>query len=229
MSFFKHKQKTEEILPPPPPFSPLEFDESEEDTSEYAKGELIDDLDGALGIAEKQAKWKKAKIKIKDKKTGKKLGNSDELEDLKIELPKEIEDDLKKEIDITDSMENFGIDEKPKELEEAREEIYNAIEKIKGMGKAYFFNRFFGKGKKTEEKEEPVLEEIKIDDGLSSIKSRIDKAREALMKLDLKNAKKIYAQIMETYNRMKPEEQAQVYEDIKDLYLERKSAEQLKA
>ena len=36
-------------------------------------------------------------------------------------------------------------------------------------------------------------------------------------------------QIMEIYNRIKPEEQAQVYDEIKDLYLERKSAEQLKA
>ena len=49
------------------------------------------------------------------------------------------------------------------------------------------------------------------------------------MSFDLKIARKKYMEAMEIYNKIKPEEQAKVYSDIKELYFERKSAEQLRA
>ena len=65
-------------------------------------------------------------------------------------------------------------------------------------------------------------------DKVSMIQNDIKKAREALMGFDLETAKMNYIEIIKLYNNIKPEEQAKVYRDIKELYFERKSAEELK-
>ena len=72
------------------------------------------------------------------------------------------------------------------------------------------------------------MREFQGTDNISKIQNNISKARDALMKFDLETAKKNYIDAMELYNILKPEEQAKVYHDFRELYFERKSAEELK-
>lgn len=156
------------------------------------------------------------------------------------ELEKELE--LPAESAEPEAAEDYGINEtekyaedaKPKEILEAEEEITSAIGKIRKLDveglssqpaeKHSLFGRFFSR--KAEPKESlPAAAE---EDGIQAIKSRISKAREELMKFDLEAARKGYIEIMKVYNRISPEEQAKVYQEIRDLYYERKSAEELK-
>ena len=48
------------------------------------------------------------------------------------------------------------------------------------------------------------------------------------MKFDTENAKILYKEALDAYNSMNSEDQAKVYNDIKEIYFERKSAEQFK-
>ena len=70
--------------------------------------------------------------------------------------------------------------------------------------------------------------ELPAVDNLSKIQNKINEARQALMKFDLKTAKRNYIEAMRLYNNISPEDKAKVYHDIKELYFERKSAEELK-
>jgi hypothetical protein len=116
---------------------------------------------------------------------------------------------------------NVGkIEGRPKEIQEAEEEIKSAIEKIREKEKPSFFKKLFGK-KQAEVIERPA-------DDVSAIKSYIENTRNSLMNFDLAAAKRNYIEIIKIYNMLGPEEQAKVYQDIKDLYSERKSAEELK-
>jgi len=187
------------------------------------------------------------KIKI-SKKTIKKAAKPKEikprleedfgLNDIEFELPKELEKNVElpetlEDFDVEDVGKEFGIErlgkeleqesKKPKEILEAEEEIKSAIEKIKENPS--LFNRLFAKREK--EKPEEIHSIPEIDD-VYVIQSDIKKAREALMKFDLEAAKMNYIEIMRLYSKIKPEEQAKVYHDIKNLYFERKSAEELK-
>ena len=65
-------------------------------------------------------------------------------------------------------------------------------------------------------------------DQTSMIQTKINEAKQALMKFDLEAAKRNYIEIMKIYNDIKPEEQSKVYQDLRDLYFERKNAEELK-
>ena len=117
---------------------------------------------------------------------------------------------------------------KPQEVIEAEEEIKTAIQKIKESEKPSLLKRLFAKkvGKGAEVLQ--PIQDIKINK-VSAIQDSIINARQALMKFDLETAKQNYFEIMKLYNDINPEEQAKVYHDIRDLYFERKSAEQLKA
>ena len=57
------------------------------------------------------------------------------------------------------------------------------------------------------------------------IEERIHKARLALMDFKFDDAKRVYIEIMKIYNDLDQNKKAKVYQDIKDLYYERKSAE----
>lgn len=114
--------------------------------------------------------------------------------------------------------------DRPKELFEAEEEIRNAIQKIKEKDKPSFLSRLF----KREQKEQLIQEERKSG-SVPLIQDNINKSREALMKFDLETAKKSYIEAMRVYNSMSPEEQAKVYHEIRELYFERRSAEELRA
>ena len=195
----------------------------------------------------KQLKEKKTYLKIKSKKGPTKKSNladvpglkgDFDLENADFNLPKELASE--KEIELPDKLEELDIDsfgkefahqtEKPKEIIEAENEIKDAIGKIKNQEKPSLFRSLFAK-RKSEQKPAEVqsIREIPEVDDVSAIQNRINAARQALMSFDLGAAKKKYVEAMEIYNKIGPEEQSKVYLDIKELYSERKSAEQLKA
>ncbi|MBI2652936.1 hypothetical protein HYX00_05720 [Candidatus Woesearchaeota archaeon] len=204
-------------------------------------------------IPVKQIKEKKLPTRLKAIEKGVKkpktveLPKLDELEEdftsesADFELPKELEELPKKEIELPETLEDLDIEDigkdlgleqetkKPKEILEAEEEIKSAIEKIKEQEKPSLFKRLF---KKKESQEKPSKEQLSPEfpdlDEISAIQNKIDETRQALMKLDLETAKRNYIEIMRMYNNIKPEEQAKVYHDIRDIYFERKSAEELK-
>ena len=171
------------------------------------------------------------------------LPKEEEISEKAFELPQELESP--EEIGLPETLEDFDVEKelgagledfgkyeeaaKPKEILEAEEEIKSAIEKIKEREKPSLFKRLFAKKEKTEEKpEDYFMPEIAAVNDVSTIQNNINRAREALMKFDLETAKRNYVEIMRVYNNIKPEEQAKVYHDIRDLYFERKSAEELK-
>jgi len=226
--------------------------ETKTSTEEKEFGDLAKDL--GIGLEPQKESSKKEKIpqkeitkeqKIPNKIETKKPTKTIKKEVEKIVVPKSKErkqkSDISKEIRQTKAktlpkekeFEDFGKDlrqEKPKEILEAEEEIKSAIDKIKEQEKPSLFKRLFSKKKKVEEKtEEHLMPKISEVSGISMIQNSINKAREALIKCDLERAKINYIEVMEIYNKIKPEEQAKVYHDIKELYFERKSAEGLKA
>lgn len=160
------------------------------------------------------------------------------LKNLGFELPKELEKDAElpdtlEDFDIEDIGKELGIEsdfdknswqeaKKPNEILEAQEEIKSAIEKIKSKEKPSFLNRLFA-GREPENSYS-----AQAMDRVSIIQNRIKRAKEALDRLDLEAARRNYIEIMKVYNNINPEEQAKVYRDIRELYFERKSAEELK-
>lgn len=250
MLFFKPKPESEEILPPPPPFPTMDFLEERSAIAEIEPGLEKNPSSKPKQTSPKSAeKPKPIKNKIKKsaaspKHPGKKGALAGEIGfPEEIELPDKIEDfnlgdfnidDLEKGIDIEkwgNIAEDFGqeTNSKAKDILEAEEEIKSAIEKIKKQEKPSFFRRLFSKKEKPEEKPEDMAQEIPQADKLSAIQNTISKAREALMKFDLEAAKKDYIEIIKSYKNLQLKEQAKVYNDIKELYFERKSAEELKA
>lgn len=117
--------------------------------------------------------------------------------------------------------------EKPEEVIKAEEEIQKAIEGMK-VKKPSIVKRLFKKKEEVKEKIETpeVMPRTydKIDD-MYLIEEKIHKARIALMDFKFDEAKKIYIGIMRMYNELEQKKKAKVYQDIKDLYYERKSAE----
>lgn len=193
----------------------------------------------------RQVKEKKIQSKLKPikKEAKKERVVSPSLKEEKLEktdsiVPEEIE--MHEETELPEKLEEFNIEDfakelkletetKPREVLEAEEEIQSAIEKIKEREKPSFFKKLFAR-KKIEEGvvEDRSIQELPEVDKISLIQNKISETRQALMKFDLEAAKSNYIEIMKLYNRIKPEEQAKVYQDIKDLYFERKSAEELK-
>ena len=262
MFLFKPKPKSDDLLPPPPPFPTLDSEESISDQSNLLDKDieteietlpedmefssLVKDLNKTTKRLKKEGIQKKSKEKKAPSKTKKEqIKTQVELPSLKedfgledIELPEELS---KEELEFPDTIEEFDIDKlgeeieqepktKPKEILEAEEEIKSAIEKIKEHEKPSLLKRLFWRNK-IEQKPELLISEPEIQEGdeFSEIQSKINKAREALMKFDLENAKINYIELMGLYNKIKPEEQAKVYNEIKELYFERKSAEKLTA
>lgn len=165
----------------------------------------------------------------KMKKESKKIDEAAEFkEDLGMQ---DIDFELPKGFKLPDKLEDFHLEgfgeeasKKPAEILEAQEEIKSAIENIKKQEQPSFLKRLFVKKPKQESNEElPQLDKISV------IQNNIKKARDALMRYDMETAKASYLEIMRLYSQIKPEEQARVYNDIKDLYAERKSAEELRA
>ena len=60
---------------------------------------------------------------------------------------------------------------------------------------------------------------------VQEIEERIHKARMCLMDFKFDDAKRMYMEIMKLYNSLSQKDKYKVYQDIRDLYYERKSAE----
>ena len=119
---------------------------------------------------------------------------------------------------------------KHEEVVDAEEEIKRAIEGMrKAKKKKPIVRDLFKK------KEKPVEEKVEIPeimprvkeraDGVELVEEKIHKARLALMDFKFDEAKRVYIEIMKMYNELEPKKKSKVYQDIKDLYYERKSAE----
>lgn len=115
---------------------------------------------------------------------------------------------------------------KPKEVIEAEEEIKSAIESIKKIERPSFLKKLFGR--KSTEASVSVHNEKPIDKN-SFIKKCIFDARQALMEYDIESARKFYIEAVQAYNSLTPREQLRYYKEIKEIYFERKNAEELKA
>ena len=130
------------------------------------------------------------------------------------------------------------------EKEEREEKSSIASQKIKGTREEDYGNEIQRaiEGIKKEKKPSPMFSgffrrklevglpgimprTIERHDPLHSIEAKLHKARLALMDLRLEDAKRIYIEIMEIYNGLDAGDKAKVYQDIKDLYYERKGAE----
>jgi len=245
MLFLKPKPKADELLPPPPPFPSLELEESQDNAqSPVSKDfeDLLKDLEdnqkpeagkdelklkrlskkeiGKLKMKSKQLKEKKQKLKAE----------TDYISDLNSDLKSALEfddfdrDGKKSEFPcLADEFSNFGQEAKNLNTSEDEKEIENAIQSAKTKEKRPLFGLF---RKKIHVKEEPVPE-LKAN-GITEIHNMIEKARNSLMNFDLKSARECYVDIIEVYSKLGNEEKAKVYWEIKELYYERKTAEELK-
>jgi hypothetical protein len=91
-----------------------------------------------------------------------------------------------------------------------------------------FFVKYIDEKRQFKEKVEIPKEKPPIKRKVSpvkSVKEKIYEARITLMDFKFYDAKKIYIEIMKIYMSMSPKDQSKVYQTIKDLYRERKSAE----
>ena len=70
-----------------------------------------------------------------------------------------------------------------------------------------------------------VVKKKKRFNEVKFIKQRLYDARDALTELDLVRARHIYIEIMASYNKLGDKDKKKVYEDIKELYEDRKKAE----
>lgn len=110
------------------------------------------------------------------------------------------------------------------------DEITAAIEKLKAeeeKKKGSFFSKLFKPKPKAEIKKEPNFMPKPETSNIGTINNLMRSARNHLLDLKLGEAKKDYIAIMKIYNQLKPDEQKMAYEDIKELYDERKNAEAL--
>jgi len=131
----------------------------------------------------------------------------------KLEIP-ELEE-IEKEIERPD-------------LASAEEEIQKAIQGMKIKKRPSIVKRLWKKKEKVKEKiETPEVMPRTYDkiDYVELIEEKMHKARLALMNFKFDDAKRIYIEVMRMYNDLEQKKKAKVYEDIKDLYYERKSAE----
>ncbi len=124
--------------------------------------------------------------------------------------------------------------ENTNEIIVAEKEIQDAVDGLKADVKRPFLSRIFTKKKKieTDAGAEPQVEMPHIMprtydkiDFVEMAEAKIHKARMALMDFNFEDAKRIYIEVMGLYNKMELKDKHDVYEDIKDLYYERKNAE----
>ncbi len=141
----------------------------------------------------------------------------------KIEPIKDISEIELPEIKIKESV-------KPLDLEKAQEEIRKSIESMQREKREPSIGRLFRKKEKEEVMEKIETPEVmprtfdKIDH-VQEIEERIHKARMCLMDFKFDDAKMIYIDIMRRYNDLESKDKSKVYDDIRDLYYERKGAE----
>jgi len=151
-----------------------------------------------------------------------------ELPELEEIAPKIIKKKIKEEKIEVPELDEIEKEMKKPDLASAEEEIQKAIQGMKVKKRPSFVKRLFKKKEKVKEKiETPEVMPRTYDkiDYVESIEEKIHKARLSLMDFKFDEAKRIYIEIMKMYNDLEPKNKARVYQDIKDLYYERKSAE----
>ena len=239
------------ILPPPPPFPGIEkqgeiikggektgkrgVKQKEVKRAKYQERKLKERgrrIKLKRGKQNKGALLKKVFGKKKDK-----IDASKELESTEKTAPKpeKEKDFVETKLDMSElgvpEMEQFG--KETPELEEfikSKEEIQKAIEGVKEVKKKPSIIR--GLFKKREKPAEEKVEMPEVmprvegkEDSIELIEEKMHKARLALMAFKFDEAKRVYVEIMKMYNELDPKKRLKVYQDIKDLYYERKSAE----
>ena len=122
------------------------------------------------------------------------------------------------------------------------EEIQKAIESLKQPERKSLLGRIFAKKEKMTKAQPQMTEEWGAPESTAEMphvmprtydkidhveiaEAKMHQARMALMEFNFEEAKRIYVEIMGLCTRMEPKEKQEVYEDIRDLYYERKSAE----
>ena len=135
---------------------------------------------------------------------------------------------------------------KPEEVIKAEEEIQKAISGMKKAKRPSIVKGLFKKKKPVEDARKPTdssdslsgtnyVGKIEIPevmprtydkiDHVMLIEEKIHQARLALMDFKFDDAKMVYIKVMKMYNELEPKKRSKVYQDIRDLYYERKSAE----
>ncbi len=151
----------------------------------------------------------------------------------KVKAPKPMREKIEPRKDISEiKLPEMEIEEsvKPVDLEKAQEEIRESIKSMQREKREPSIGRLFRKKEKEKVMEKIEMPEVmprtfdKID-RVQEIEERVHKARMALMDFKFGDAKKAYMEIMRLYNSISQKDRHKVYEDIKDLYYERKSAE----
>ena len=116
-------------------------------------------------------------------------------------------------------------------IEKDKEEIQEAISGIKVKKMSFIPKSLIRRKEHAEEKiETPEVMPRTYDkiDYVEEIEEKMHKARLALMDFKFEEAKRVYMGIMRMYNQLEPKKRSKVYQDIKDLYYERKSAEKFR-
>jgi len=160
---------------------------------------------------------------------GKKKADKELEKELKEIKPEPSKKKVKGEKTELSELDEIGKDiKKPVEVKIAEEEIQKAIQGIQTKKKPSFVKKLFKKKEKPKDKiEKPELMPRTYDkiDHVVLIEERIHKARLSLMDFKFDEAKRIYIEVMRSYNELDAKQKGKVYQDIKDLYYERKSAE----
>ena len=236
-----------DILPPPPPFPDVEkeIERIKEDKKIMKRGVKQKERN--------ESKYKERKLKERDREIqlkrvkpkketffrkifgGKKdeIGVSKESESIEKVAQKPLKERKKGVVETKlemSEMGQFGKEtEKPVGVLEEKE-IQKAIEGVKGVKKKPSIMR--GLFKKREKPAEEKVEMPEVmprvegkEDSIELIEEKMHKARLALMEFKFYEAKSIYVEIMKMYNGLDPKKKLKVYQDIKDLYYERKTAE----
>ena len=115
---------------------------------------------------------------------------------------------------------------KPIELENAEEEISQAVEKI--QKKPSFLKKLLTPQKKPSKIKHPEVEIKPEMDGTKAVQNLVKSSRDSLLEFDLDKAREFYIEANKIYNELQVDEKAEVYNEVKSLYDERKSAEALK-
>jgi len=167
-------------------------------------------------LSELKIGFEKSKGKFSMPKDGKEVNQ--ELKDLEQLAP------IKDKEALKEIPEEENKIEKPHEVVKAEEEIQKAIERIKKPSK---LKSIFGKKREEIKVEMPhVMPRVEEKaDPVYLIEEKIHKARMVLMDFKFDSAKSKYIEVMKLYSELNVQEKAKVYQDIKDLYYERKSAE----
>ena len=236
------KSDIDELPPPPPPFPTLKLEDVKQADSSSKQADMPQDLEFSELVRSLESEPVSAKAeKIKPVPKAKKLAIKGQKKQKILQAQpsrkektflKSKEKAGKLEIDGT-GLESLNpaktaVGQKPKEVLEAQDEIKSAIEKIKIRERPSILKRIFP-GKPAEaNKDENLFPLVKETGDLDIVRNKISMAKRAIMNLKLDEARKEYDEMIVLYNSMKPREQAEVYEGIKEIYLERKNAESLK-